>query len=204
MPVEYTNSVGVTYRLLESKTQKGKPHYFFSAKQESKGTPVEKIPEGFEMYEHPKSSQVFLRKKRPQLITDIEKDVVEKPVQKLKRDYRYRVDCKDKEIIIYESHVNVGNVENILGNFFMQFPIKNADVKSKQTLDDVVNTVAREYSPIMKFTLVDEKQRTFAAQRFCYKGSVDDWIWIGGPADLQQLVKKFVPKLGTDDFFELY
>ncbi len=205
MPIEYTNSVRATYRLLETKTKKGKSHYFFSANPDSKGTPVEKIPEGFEIYEHPANSQVFLRKKRPQLITELEKHLVETQVEKLKRDQRYRVDCKDKEITIYESNANVGNLQNILGNLLEQFPIKkDAGLKPEQLLDDLVNTVTRDYSPIMKFTLVDDKRRTFAAQRFCFKGAVDDWISIGGPADLQKLVKKFVPTLETDDFFELY
>ena len=34
---------------------------------------IEHVPEGYEIYEHPENARVFLRLKRPQIITDIEK-----------------------------------------------------------------------------------------------------------------------------------
>ncbi len=204
MAIEHTNSVGATYRLLETKTKKGKPHYFFSSKPESKGKPVEHIPEGFEIYEHPATSQVYLRKKRPQLITDLEKHLVETRVGKLKRDQRYRVDCKDKDMTIYESNANISNLKSIFGNLFAQFPMKDAGLQSENVMESLVNTVSRDYTAVMRFRLVDDKRRQFTAERFCFRGSIDDWIYIGGPSSLQKLVKKFVPKLGTDDLFDVY
>ncbi len=204
MAIEYTNSVGATYRLLETKTQKGKSHYFFSSKPESKGAPVKKIPEGFEVYEHPATSQVYLRKKRPQLITDLEKHLVETRVGKLKRDQRYRIDCKDKDMTIYESNANVSEVSSIFGNLLANLPMQNAGLQSEHVIERLVNTLSRNYTAVMRFKLVDDKRRQFVAERFCFKGSIDDWIHIGGPNSLQKLVKTFVPKLGTDDLFEVY
>ena len=69
MAVEYTNRIGKTYYLREGKTKTGKPRYFFSSNKDGKGEAVKEIPEGFEIYEHPENAQVFLRKKRLQLIT---------------------------------------------------------------------------------------------------------------------------------------
>jgi len=37
-----------------------------------------KIPEGYEIYEHPLNAQVFLRKKQSQVITDIENHLITK------------------------------------------------------------------------------------------------------------------------------
>ena len=41
----------------------------------------------------------------------------------------------------------------------------------------------------MRFVLEDKKQRIFIAERFCFKGSIDDWIDIGGPDSLENLLK---------------
>ena len=48
-------------------------------------------------------------------------------------------------------------------------------------------------------------QHTTRAERFCFRGSVDDWIDIGGPAQkLPVLLKKFVKHLGKESLFEIY
>ncbi len=67
MPVTYTNKSKKTYYLHHGKTKTGKPRYHFSMKD--KGNLMEKIPEGYEIYEHPSNAQVFLRKKQPQILT---------------------------------------------------------------------------------------------------------------------------------------
>lgn len=202
MAVQYTNRVGKTYYLREGQTKTGKPRYFFSSKSDGKGSPVEAIPENFEIYEHPENAQVFLRKKRPQLITDLEKRLVEKHTGKLKRDRRYRVDCKDEYITIYESNVNVGNMKGILGDLLHQTPLR-AGFSIDDALDSIVKVADRQYTAVMRFRLVDEDRRRFAAERFCFRGSIDDWIQIGGPDRLEKLVKRYVKYLGTDDFYEI-
>ena len=53
--------------------------------------------------------------------------------------------------------------------------------------------------------LADPEKRLFLAERFCFRGSVDDWIDIGGPPrKLPALLKKFVKHLGKESLFELY
>jgi hypothetical protein len=55
----------------------------------------------------------------------------------------------------------------------------------------------------MQFLLEDEQRRTFTAQRYCFIGSIDDWIDIGhGP--LRKLVKRYVKHLGQESYFELF
>jgi len=76
MPITYTNKGKKTYYLHQGKTRTGKPRYTFSMKD--KGILAEKIPEGFEIYEHPANAQVFLRKKQPLIMTDIESYLIKK------------------------------------------------------------------------------------------------------------------------------
>jgi hypothetical protein len=62
---------------------------------------------------------------------------------------------------------------------------------------------AVHYFPMMQFLLEDEQRRTFIAQRYCFIGSIDDWIDIGhGP--LTRLVKRYVKHLGQESYFDLF
>jgi hypothetical protein len=59
------------------------------------------------------------------------------------------------------------------------------------------------YTPILRFTLSSEETRAFFAERWCYLGSIDDWIQIDTEASLLQLAQRLVPRLGTDAFFDI-
>lgn len=81
-----------TYYLHEGKVKTGKPKYHFSMKKE--GKLVKKIPDGYEIYEHPTNAQVFLRKKQPRVITDTERRLIDKYLKKIKTSRRCIFDVK--------------------------------------------------------------------------------------------------------------
>jgi predicted O-methyltransferase YrrM len=60
------------------------------------------------------------------------------------------------------------------------------------------------YMAMLRFTLIDRKTRVFVAERFCFRGSVDDWIPIAGPGTLAAHVRRFVKHLGRESFYELF
>ena len=56
---------------------------------------------------------------------------------------------------------------------------------------------------MLQFVLEDAQRRLFTAQRYCFRGTIDDWIDIGhGP--LTTLVKTYVQHLGKESYFELF
>jgi hypothetical protein len=57
---------------------------------------------------------------------------------------------------------------------------------------------------MLVFQLVDGTRRTFQTHRYCFLGSVDDWIEIGKPGKLPTLVKRYVKHLGQDSYVELW
>jgi hypothetical protein len=62
------------------------------------------------------------------------------------------------------------------------------------------------YEKILRFTLDDKEERTFRIQRWCFMGSIDDWIDLwesGGIGKLPDLVREFCPHIGQDSFYEL-
>ena len=67
-------------------------------------------------------------------------------------------------------------------------------------------TFNQRYMKVMRFTLVDEKNRTFRVQRWCFRGSIDRWIDLyesRSEGKLADLVKRFCPHIGQESFFEL-
>jgi hypothetical protein len=199
--LQYTNRVGKTYYLSEGKTKTGKPRYFFSSQQNGKGKAIDKIPEGYEIYEHPENAQVFLRKKRPRLITDIEEQFVKKHLNTLKRSRRYRVDCKDKYITIYESNADTENLKGIFGDLLNNIPTRPG-INADDAMAALITIADQHYTAVLRFCLEDKEKRMFTVERFCFRGAIDEWICLAGPDDFRSIVKKYVNILGTDEFFD--
>lgn len=59
------------------------------------------------------------------------------------------------------------------------------------------------YQALMRFILIDKKTREFEAQRYCFRGSIDDWIELDASTDLKNLAKKCCYHLGKDSFYDL-
>jgi hypothetical protein len=111
MAVTHTNRQGKTYYLHQGTTTKGNPKYFFALRDE--GDLVETIPPGYEIYENP-NAQVFLRKKRAQIISDEEVETVKAGVQQHSNLEYSIVDVKANAIIVF---VPDQDVDSLLDTF---------------------------------------------------------------------------------------
>ncbi|WP_427159803.1 hypothetical protein ACQFX9_28095 [Aliinostoc sp. HNIBRCY26] len=191
MTINYVNRKGQLYYLHQGTTKTGKPKYFFSMKSE--GNLLETIPDGYEIYENP-NTQVFLRKVQPKVITDEEKAIVEAGVKQFSNLQDYQMDIKKEIITVYTPDQDI-NVLSSLINFSSQDKLSEAQNILKRSIS---------YSPMLRFILIDEHQRIFITQRYCFLGRIDDWINIGESNNLQALVKKYVKHLGQESFFELH
>jgi hypothetical protein len=190
MSIQHTTRTGKTYYLHVGQGKSGKPNYFFSTEPE--GQLLNSVPEGFEIYENV-GGQVFLRRKVPKLITDEELAMVKEALKRHAEDWRYKVEINKTAIIIYETSDNTARLES----FALPWISK---AKIKQTVIQSAN-----YMAVMRFVLADPDKRLFLAERFCFRGSVEDWIDIGGPAQkLAVVLKKFIKHLGKESIFELY
>ncbi len=200
MPISYTNRKGYTYYLHEKKTKKENTKYYFSKKADNSDKLCEEIPNGYEIYENPNNAQVFLRKEREKKITDFENYMVKKAVKNLKRKANYIVDVKDNEIIIHESDTNPFCNDGLMSKIgFRSLGSKWSNADSQNNKPDL-----NSYMAVMKFKLVDDKNRAFLIFRYNFRGSIDSWMRIGGPASLSQLVDEYIEILGTDKFYETH
>ena len=191
MPIQYTNRRSQTYYLHQSTTKNGKPRYNFSLKSE--GTLVDKIPDGFEIYENP-NGRIFLRKIQPKIISDDEIEMVEQKIRQYSQLQYYRTDVKKNRIIIFTADQDTMALSELL-----KFAPFKKDVDVENLLNEVIS-----YSPRLHFVLINEEKRIFMVERFCYLGSIDDWITIGKPDKLQNQVQKYIKHLEQDSYYELH
>jgi hypothetical protein len=160
---------------------------------QSNGALAKSIPEGFEIYENP-NAQVFLRRIPPKIITDEERQVVEDGMRKYASVQDYKIDVRGNAIAIHTAHQESETFREMFTGF-------RPDLDQTKIAEFVAQAV--HYSPMMQFLLEDEKRRTFTAQRYCFIGSIDDWIDIGHGL-LPTLVKRYVKHLGKESYFELF
>ena len=158
------------------------------------------MPEGFEVYERP-GGMVYFRK------------IQETPI--LPEELKY-VQNKIAPLVDQESEKECEQLRSMLAKNFLGFlsPEKQAIVEQHGRVrfqaeirknEIIIYEVGQiDGRPIMKFELLDEATRKFAAYRWCFKGRIDGWISIGSSGQLKELVDKHCSALGTDRFYELW
>lgn len=189
--MEYTNRKGHRYHLRTGNTKTGRPTYYFS--QKAGDLSIHAIPSGFEIYENPKG-QPFLRKIVPQLITDTEVSTIQRELDVIPRLKGSRVERKREVLTIYVVDRNEELVEEFRQTHFLRVSKSLKELPERHWSFDAE----------LEFVLVDKTRRLYKARRFCYLGSVDDWIEIGEPGSLNTLAKRYVKRLGRESFFELF
>jgi len=193
MPITYTNRKGLTYHLCKGVTKTGKPRYYFA--REPTGELVDQIPDGFTIGESV-NGIVSLIKDRPAQILAQEIAAVEAAVKRHPKSRNYRVNVRPNRIEIYEL---VGaDPQDLIA------ALRREGLLFSGAADRIQGTLDRhaQFTPIMRFTLVDAEGRAFGAERMCYLGSIDDWIQIDH-GQIDRLAERLIPTLGTDEFFEL-
>ena len=197
MPVSYTNRKGLTYTLYQGQTKTGKQRYYFGRPGQSQGEPVTELPSGFTISESV-NGVVSLVKDRPSLIQPEEVAAIEAAVQQHPEARRYRVAVKHDRIEIYEQ---VSPDYDVLLSELGTVGLSRPDLAERLQAEQ--ERYAR-YTPVLRFILLDPKQRLFGAQRMCYLGSIDDWLELVRTGPVATLARALIPTLGTDQFYELW
>lgn len=188
MPITHTNRWGKTYYLHTGPKRGGGTQHYVSTK--AAGQLAERMPEGFEISEGV-NGQVYLRRQQPKLIRDEEVEAVRRRLGPLGTGHRYQVEARGNLITVHESGEDRGRLAMLAAHL------------SAATRESMSAQFAH-YQPILRFLLIDADHRVFAPERYCFRGSVEDWIPIGPPGPLDQLAGKYLKHLGRDSFYELY
>jgi hypothetical protein len=57
---------------------------------------------------------------------------------------------------------------------------------------------------MLRFTLIDSQTRSYRAERWCFRGSIDNWMPLSGCGTLADLVGTCAKHLDSESFFELW
>jgi hypothetical protein len=189
--IQHVNRKGQTYYLHHRRSKTGVSHYHFSTKAKG-GNLVEALPEEYEIYESV-PGQVFLRRKKPRMISDIELAVLRHVLDRQLQRPIYKLEEQDAAVIVYLAEVHLGFEGDPLWGLLSP---SSEDFRRRRT-------ASANYTAMMRFVLSDSDARLFAVERYCFRGSVDRWIHLAGPDRLAALGERFLPHLGHDSFYEL-
>jgi hypothetical protein len=189
--ITHRNRRGDRYYLHKGKTKTGKPKYFFSRKRE--GMLAASIPDGFEVYESP-NALVLLRRVVPCLVTSKEAALVSDAVRQNPKAKGAIVDTKGDTIAVHMPSFDLGeSVDELTADY----PFTDR----AQLLGVLKRSV--HYTPTMRFVLQDKRTREYQTERWCYSGSIDDWIPVESPGPLPKLARKLCRHLARESCFEL-
>src|SRR5436305_6381863 len=198
MQVNYENRNGLTYTLYRGQTKNGKTRYYFGRAGQGQGEPVTELPPGFTISESV-NGVVSLVKDRPALIQPEEVAAVEAAVHQHPQARRYRVAVKGNRIEVYEQ---VGPDYNAVVNGLHIPGLSRPGLAVEMR---ALEERHAHYTPVLRFTLLDQKQRRFGSERMCYLGSIDGWLELyGHTGPVAELARALIPTLGTEQFFELW
>ncbi|MSU51235.1 MAG: hypothetical protein EXS37_19465 [Opitutus sp.] len=188
MAFTYTTRRGAKYYLHTGPKRGGGIQHYISTKP--KGPVAEALPDGFEIYETV-NGLAFLRRKKPSLIRDDELACLRRELGEKRGQKLYELEVTGDVIIVHEAE----NMHSDLAGYLSLRPGVDLMAVARQFA---------QYMPVMRFVLQDKTARMFEPERYCFRGSVDDWISIGAPDTIEPLAAKFLPHLGRDSFYELY
>jgi hypothetical protein len=145
------------------------------------------VPDGFEVYESIRG-QVFLRRIQVKLISDDEQDCILRGIEGNPTKRSYKIEVRGKTLTIHESSAD----------FDERFGKLDRQAREEW------NERFMSFQAVVRFILVDPDGRLFAPERYCFRGSVDDWISIGPSGTIENLASIYLEHLGQDTLFELY
>ncbi len=188
MPIIFHSRTGKTYYLHTGPKRGGGVQHYFSTK--STGQLAERVPAGFEIHEAV-DGKVYLRRAEPKLVDDDEVEVVRSKLATRQAGFRYKVETRGMVITLYQSEDRLGSLAACMPRLGLR-------------TDGAIEEQFATYQAILRFLLIDPERRLFAPERYCFRGSVDDWISIGPPDTIEKLAARYGKHLGKDSFFDLF
>jgi hypothetical protein len=194
----YENRMGDVYYLQEGKTRTGKPNYY--AGRKLTGTPLAAMPDGHEFYERPENAQVVVRKIPTSPITEFERKQVEEIVRRASGLMHFIVAIEGDALVVYTpsaSREETDRLIDLLGGPGFGKGSARAEAFRESHIR------RSQYMKMLRFELVNPDKRQYRAERWCFRGSIDNWIMLTGSGPLAKLVEQYAKHLDRESFFEL-
>jgi hypothetical protein len=194
MPFTFKTTKGKTYYLKSRATKKGNTSYYLTQKKDAEC--LNELPAGYEAFEKYDSGQAYIRKVKESHIEEAEVAAIVKELRQNKSLHDFKLDVCGDEIRIYTNeNGSAAEVPSLLKGFLSA---------TRENPEAMWNRFVR-YEERMRIILAQHiGEREFIFQRYCYRGSIDDWITIDSGSDLKALAKKNLYHLGKESYYELF
>ncbi len=194
----YENRMGDVYYLQEGKTRTGKPKYY--AGRKLTGTPLSAMPEGHEFYERPETAQVVVRKIAPSPITEFERQQAEDIVRRASGLTHFIVAIEGDALVVYTPSVSRADADRLF-DLMMGPGFGKGSARADAFREEQIRR--SQYMKMLRFELMDPDKRRYRAERWCFRGSIDDWFSLPGLGSLAKVVEQYAKHLDRESFFEL-
>jgi hypothetical protein len=152
------------------------------------------MPAGFEFAESI-NGVVSVRRvdNSPKLVADDDVEIVRSELARHRHLRHHRVEAAKVEIVIYEPTDSMSDSE-LQGNNGLLSEIFERRMESLGA--------KRKYQPVMRFQVSTAKTGEYSVQRMTYRGE-GGWSYPLAHGPLARLVRDFVPRVGTEQLFDL-
>lgn len=192
MPYSYTNRHGKTHYFRAAETKRGNLRYYVTTSLDFPGL-IEEIPRGFEVVEQPEDARVVIRKIKPLLVTQEEKEIVHDAVGEFSAFTDFFIHAEGRTISVYHSQFNhTGGQEPNL-----------AREEAIEHFGPTIENWMRFFTS-MRFILVDEERRLFQTERVVFMGFYGhDFHPVGESGPIEDVAREYGQHLGRDSFFDI-
>lgn len=206
-PFSYTNKHGQTYHLHSVRRTDGRTVYVM--RQGAKGAETA-LPEGYEVRENV-HGRVSVRRVRQRRFRPLEEHLLRTAMNRF-RPFAYVLDIEGKAATIYASAEDrrcfLESLDAEFADGFADALTRTLAKRYPPELVEMFRTRRQErnakrprYYPLLRFVLVDRRERRFAVERVCFSGE-SHWIRLE-ILPLPAALTKYLPHLGRDTFFDL-
>jgi hypothetical protein len=192
------NRRGDVYYLQQGKTRTGKPKYYTGKKLT--GDPLDALPDGFEFYESPEDARVVIRKIKPSVITEFERKQAEEIVRRKSGLDHCIVAIDGDALVVYTPSVNRAETDRIIEELAGPFQGLLTSRIDEYREERIKHSM---YTKMLRFELIDPDKRTYHVERWCFLGSIDDWISLHDSGSIADLAGKYAKHLDKESFYDL-
>lgn len=192
MALQFFNRQGDCYYIKSKLTKKGNKTYFMTKKEDENC--LEILPIGYEVFEKPDTSIMFIRQRKENIFKNTEIQLIEKELKKNEAIIDFKLDIIGSEIKIYIAEKE--------GNERL-FQLWEKPFYSEEKINDLRKKFMRFEEKMRISKKVRKETNGYEFQRYCYRGSINDWISIDGGENLATLAKENIHHLGRESYYDL-
>lgn len=190
MAKTFKSRMGKAYYVKSRKTKKGNTTYFLTTKKDDSCLDI--LPKEYEVYENYSAQMLYIRKKKERGFSSKDIAIIQAELSKNDAIDGFELNINGNEITIYD-----------LEDKTKQKPSLLAMIPKDRR--EIAKAYFMQYSENMRIKKITKKKEVeYHIMRFCYRGSIDDWIVIDAGDDLAALAKANLKLIGTEEFFETY